>query len=584
MIHSITIKLLLFFLFSLFISLIHAQNNSAFIKLVEPENEKVKASSSRQFIIGSTCKSCSLTINNKPVKVYSSGGFAYEVNLQKGDSAFTLVAADSANKTSTKKISYTYTVPKPPIPIRKLEIVNIETLPEGNLILKIGDKIKIKAKGLTGCNALLNGKIKMYEIPAKDSVNKGLYQTVYTIKETDSLNIKKFTVTLIDKKNNSISKETKNHFSIMDNDPSVAITKGRLAFLEESLGEDRLGAPKIGYLDSNVLLNITGKIGNKYKVQLTKNKTAYIPDDLVTFAPIGTYTAESLTGTIRAFGSESNDFISLELFQRLPYQSLQLVNPSKIIVDVFGATSNTNWITHLETTKEIQQVSYEQKQDDVFRITIDLKHKQHWGHQIYYTGNNLIIKIKRQPENLSLSNLTIAVDAGHGGSNMGAQGPTGSYEKNITLSIALKLKKLLQQEGAKVIMTRVKEQDFENKQRILFYRDSVPNLLVSIHLNSAEDPIRAGGTSTFYKHTGFKNLSYFIYKRMLETGLKERGNVGNFNFMLNSPSEYPNALVETLFISNPEEEAKALDENFQQLMAEKMVLGIKDFLNYCQQN
>ena len=65
---------------------------------------------------------------------------------------------------------------------------------------------------------------------------------------------------------------------------------------------------------------------------------------------------------------------------------------------------------------------------------------------------------------------------------------------------------------------------------------------------------------------------------MLQTGLKEYGNVGAFNFMLNSPTEYPNALVETLFISNPEEEMLILDPAFQQQIADKIVAGIKDFL------
>ena len=65
---------------------------------------------------------------------------------------------------------------------------------------------------------------------------------------------------------------------------------------------------------------------------------------------------------------------------------------------------------------------------------------------------------------------------------------------------------------------------------------------------------------------------------MLELGLQEYGNTGSFNFMLNSPTEYPNALVETLFLSNPEEEMKILDPEFQQQMAEKIVTGIKDFL------
>ena len=53
--------------------------------------------------------------------------------------------------------------------------------------------------------------------------------------------------------------------------------------------------------------------------------------------------------------------------------------------------------------------------------------------------------------------------------------------------------------------------------------------------------------------------------------------------MLNSPTEYPNALVETLFLSNLEEETKILDENYQQQMVEKIVAGVKDFLKDCKE-
>jgi N-acetylmuramoyl-L-alanine amidase len=268
----------------------------------------------------------------------------------------------------------------------------------------------------------------------------------------------------------------------------------------------------------------------------------------------------------------------VSLTSRLPYQSFQELNPSKIIVDIFGATNNSNWISQLKSVKEIDNVDYEQVADDIFRVKIQLKHAQHWGHQVYYKGNNLVIKIRQQPADLSLAKLKIAIDAGHGGSNTGAGGPTGSLEKNLALAVALKLQKNLQAAGAGVLMTRTTERLVENKDRILMYRDSIPDLLVSIHLNSSSDPIRAGGTSTHYRYVGNKKLSTFINERMQELGLKQYGVIGSFNFMLNSPTEYPNVLVETLFISNPAEEALILDEAFQQQMADKILLGIRDFL------
>ena len=151
----------------------------------------------------------------------------------------------------------------------------------------------------------------------------------------------------------------------------------------------------------------------------------------------------------------------------------------------------------------------------------------------------------------------------------------------MTLAVALKLRQALRLQGTKVIMTRTMETFVDNKDRILMYRDSMPDLLVSLHFNSSADPINVGGTSTYYRYIGFRELRRDIYKRMLELGLPEWGNTGSFNFMLNSPIEYPNALVEILFLSNPAEEMKILDEGFQQQVADKIVLGIKDFLERC---
>lgn len=573
----------LFFFFLVLTAVTKAQQ-APFIKLVNPFKSTNKVSSSRQFIIGSTCKTCDITINNLPVKVYFTGAFAMELNLRPGDSSF-IIKASSNTKSSIQKINYTYTLARPADTVKALEIASIQTFPEGDLLLQPGDRIKFKVKALPGATVKVSNGTVMTELATTQSKGMpGIYQGEYIVKATDSFFLQKFIVSVSDTSGKISSRETKNKFSVMSSyTPDVAITKGRLAHLEYGLGDDRLGGAKIGYLDSNVVLRISGKVGNDYRVQLTNTRTAYIPDDLVTLMPRGTFTPESLTDKITVMGDSVYDYVKLALFAKLPYQSFQLIDPSRIVVDVFGATNNTNWITQLQTAKEIASIDYEQVAEEVFRIKIQLKHKQHWGHSIYYSGNTLIVKIKQQPKELSLDKLTIAVDAGHGGSNEGAVGATGTYEKEITLAIALKLQKALQKEGAKVIMTRTYEKFFDNKQRILFYRDSVPDLLLSIHLNSSEDPFRVGGTSTYYRYIGFKPLSLFIYKRMLELGLKEYGNTGSFNFMLNSPIEYPNALIETLFISNLEEEEKILNPVYQQEMVDKIILGLKDFLDNCEE-
>ena len=557
-----------------------AQTDIPFIKLVNPLKDNNIVSSSRQFIIGSTCKSCTVIVNGKPAKVYSTGAIAYEINLSAGDSSFKIIATNLSGKTTTKTIGFTYTVPGPSESVKMLGIESIQTFPEGNLVLLPGDKIQFRVKAFPGSNLETINGTKLYEMSLLQSKGMaGIYRGEYIVKPTDNFSALKMPLTLTGNDGRKITKETSSSFSVMSSLTSdVCITKGRLAHLEYGLGDDRLGGAKVGYIDSMIPLKIIGKVGSHYKIFLAPSRTAYIPDDVVELMPKGNFAGEALTDRWDVFGDKDYDYISIGLTAKLPYQSIQELDPSRIIVDIFGATNNTNWISQLENVKEIKYVDYEQIQDGIFRIKITLKHMQHWGHSIYYRGNLLTIKIKHQPDDLSLGNLTIGVDAGHGGNNTGAGGPTGVAEKDLTLAVSLKLQKSLEQQGAKVIMTRTTEKFVDNKDRILIYRDNRPDLLVSIHLNSSTDPLRAGGTASLYRYLGFRGLNEFIHKHMLELGLKDYGNIGSFNFMLNSPTEYPNALVETLFLSNPEEEALILDPGFQQQVADKMIAGIKDFL------
>lgn len=556
------------------------------LKLVNPSRDVANVTAAKQFIIGSTCKSCSVNINGKNVKVYTTGAFGMELALDTGRTIFTIVSTNTMGKSTTKTVTYKYSIAKPVVAVSTPEIEWIKTFPEGNLILMPGDKILFKVKALPGSIVTTYKNTLLYELPVSQAGIAGIYQGEYIIKDTDYLAAQPIAVTLQAKNGILVKNVTDAKMATMPSfAPDVVLTKGKLAHLEYGLGDDRLGGSKIGYLDENIPLKVVGKVGSDYKIRLAKDRVAYIPDDLVTAAPKGTVATTSLTSNWRVYGDSLYDYVTVALETKLPYQSMQLINPSQVVVDVFGAVNNSNWITQLQSAQEISNVDFEQVSDDVYRIHIYLKHKQHWGHKIFYKGNNLVIRIKRQPPNLtSLKGLTIAVDAGHGGSNTGAYGAAGTSEKEMTLALSLLVERMLEDEGATVVMCRSTERFFDNKERILFYRDYDPTLLISIHLNSAVDPFKTEGTSTYYKYLGFRPLSQAILKRMLELGLKEYGNVGSFNFMLNSPIEYPNALVEALFVSNFEEEELINQDSFRRQLALKIVQGIKDFLKQAGEN
>ena len=356
---------------------------------------------------------------------------------------------------------------------------------------------------------------------------------------------------------------------------------GKLPALSYGMGEDRLGGAKMGYIDTNVLLKIVDSVKDMYTVQLSKFHSALIEKSYVkpdSSSPIKK--PYHLTGSFISKGDSLFDYVNIYMDEKLPYKSWMEINPSKIMVDIYGVQSNTNWITQLSSLKEVKNVYYNQVEDDIVRVTIELKHAQHWGYSISYKEKLLSVRIKRQPVKLDIRKMVIAIDAGHGGSNSGTSGiKLKASEKEQTLLFAKALEKSLKKIGVKnIIMTRQSDTSFDNKDRILWLQQQNPDFEISLHLNSSsKETIK--GVSTYYKHIGFRPLTTSILKRMLELKLDEFGNIGHFNFALNAPTDFPNCLVEIAFLSNEEDEKRIVKPSFHNQVAGKIQLGIIDWLN-----
>lgn len=357
-----------------------------------------------------------------------------------------------------------------------------------------------------------------------------------------------------------------------------AKTTGKLPMLAYGLGEDRLGGAKAGYIDTNILLKVIDSTKEMYLVKLSKAHTAYIAKESLKADTATRLKPYYLTSSWSVKGDDKFDFLTIGMDERLPYKSWMEVNPSKIVIDLYGVQSNTNWITQLQSAKEVKEAYLNQLEDDLVRVTIELSHRQQWGYSVYYVGNNLVVRIRHQPSDLRFKKLKIAVDAGHGGTNTGAVGlQSKTFEKDYTLRFADELQQYLQKKHTNVVMTRSTDTTILNSDRVLNLKQELPDLLVSLHLNSSSN-VNVKGVSTYYKHIGFKPLSTAILNRMLQLNLNEFGNVGNFNFALSAPTDFPNVLVEIGFLSNAEDEKRILDPRFQKDVAKKIYRGIKDWL------
>ena len=151
----------------------------------------------------------------------------------------------------------------------------------------------------------------------------------------------------------------------------------------------------------------------------------------------------------------------------------------------------------------------------------------------------------------------------------------------MNISMARYLEAMLISKGAQVVLTRTENNVPAMLERIDKITRSGASLLVSIHCNSAgdaSDPLALRGVSTYYRSLGFKPLADIMYDKMLALGLKQFGEMGSFNFTLNSLTQLPTVLVETAFLSHPEDELLLMDDGFRKKVAEQIAKGLEEFV------
>jgi N-acetylmuramoyl-L-alanine amidase len=220
--------------------------------------------------------------------------------------------------------------------------------------------------------------------------------------------------------------------------------------------------------------------------------------------------------------------------------------------------------------------------------------------------------------------LTIALDPGHGGEDPGASGKNGSREKDIVLSIAKRLKaKLEEQPNVRVMLTRDGDYFVPLGTRVDKARKVQADLFVSIHADAFVQPTARGSSVFVLSEKGAtssaarwladkensadtiggvnvkshdKQLASVLFdlsttaqiNDSMKLGRSVLGEIGGINrlhkgsveqagFAVLKAPDIPSILIETAFISNPEEEAKLLDDAYQNKLADAIVTGIRRY-------
>jgi len=229
----------------------------------------------------------------------------------------------------------------------------------------------------------------------------------------------------------------------------------------------------------------------------------------------------------------------------------------------------------------VTSATAEQTGENEARIVLDLRGAQS-------------VALARRPQGLSaliggvsLSDVTVVLDPGHGGRQPGALGPSGLMEKEVNLDIGRRAEKLLSQAGARVIMTRTDDSSLipvasrDDLRRELCLRADVANrgnadLFVAIHCNSSGS-MRRTGSETYYCTPRSLGLAKVMQQALVEELKLRDGGIHTCNFVVVSQARMPAVLVEIAYLNDPTEEALLGSPEFRQRAAQAIVEGVSRY-------
>lgn len=177
----------------------------------------------------------------------------------------------------------------------------------------------------------------------------------------------------------------------------------------------------------------------------------------------------------------------------------------------------------------------------------------------------------------SLSEATIVIDPGHGGSDPGAEG-SNYYESEITLSTAEILADRLRQSGANVILTRTTDTDVGLRDRAYISNQAKADVFISIHYDSTPNPNEGSGTTTYYYSDSNKALAKAVNNGLSKGPLPNNG----YRFgdhQVTRENAQPALLLEMGYVNNDTDSALITTKSYQQTMSNHIVDALTNYFN-----
>ena len=550
-----------------------------------PEGHQTTAE--KIFIIGTSSPKTEVLINGQTIKRSPQGHFAPSFPLQLGENIFTLRGGNQEQKVTVTRISQQPTIPigasfaenslTPAVDIARLpgELICFGAVAPPNAQVSV----RLRNRLVT-----LLPQPELAQIPPNSAVliadnqptttDIGSYQGCTSFSKIGNLGIPKFKVSLNGKK---VTQRGPGSIEILSPDTPEVIE------VTADAGVARTG-PSTDYsrltpLPQGTRASVTGKEGDwlrlDYGAWIKADETQTISSNTPPRSLIRSITSRKLPTATE---------IIFPLQVPVPVKIHQ--EDQKITLTLYNTTAQTDTI-RLDDNPLIKRLDWQQVNPTEIAYTFHLKTAQQSGYDLRYEGTSLVFSLRHPPKlssnsSLPLQGINILLDPGHGGSELGAKGPTGYPEKEMNLIISKLLEKDLQKLGATVYLTREKDLDLSLKDRMTAINNIKPDLAISIHYNAlpdAGDAENTQGIGTFWYHPQAHNFAVSLHNYLVtELNRPDYGVFWN-NLALTRPHTAPSILLELGFAINPWEFEWITNPQEQKRLSKAIAEGIVNYFN-----
>jgi N-acetylmuramoyl-L-alanine amidase len=345
------------------------------------------------------------------------------------------------------------------------------------------------------------------------------------------------------------------------------------------VGRSLPGGTYAWFFPAGTRVAVTGRRNGDLRLRLSQRAEAWVSAaDARPLGP-GDPAPHAVVGSVTLTPHADRATVRIPLGQRIPYRIEE--GDRTISITFYGAAGDVNWMRYGPADSLVRRMSWRPETADEVSLTFELR-RPVWGYRATWDRTDLLLDIRRPPPidpGDPLEGRLIAVDPGHPPG--GANGPTGLREAEANLGVALELRRLLEQAGARVLMTRTSDSAVDLRPRVLLAERAGADVLISIHNNALPDginPFTNNGTSVYYNHPRSIPLAAAIQAALLRRlGLRDLG-IGRGDLALVRGTWMPSVLTEGLFMMLPDQEAALRSVQGRRLYAQAVLDGLRTFL------